>query len=192
MRVEGKEVVCNGKHWIYIPRLHTPTPIPTATPTRRWTMPEYELPRIEGDIEFVDNIRDGLNWLWENQPRLFQFIVDHIDRITPASDGVHGRAYFDHAHVEIGQTPWIRHEIFVSSVLLHEACHMRQFRKNPHMMAWASDWQIIEQEKECFQAELVFLEHIGWGDSWIARLLRGSMPQSYEEWLEYAQLVRSQ
>lgn len=190
MIVEGKEVICDGEHWLYFPHRNTPTPAPTTTPTPRptptprWTMPEDELPRIEGDRSFVDEIRDGLNWLWENQRRIFQLVIDHIDLITPTSgDGLGSRAHVQRAHVEIGW-PLIKHDVFVASVLLHEACHMLQYKKNPGM-PWASDWQMIQFEKECYEGQLVFIEHIGWGDSWIARMLSGILSQSYEEWLEY-------
>ena len=190
MVVEGKEVICDGEHWLYFPHQNTPTPAPTTTPTPRptptprWTMPEDELPRIEGDRIFKHYIRDGLNWLWENQPGIFQLVVENIDRITLTSDNRHGSyAYFKNGHVEIaGQL--LSHEIYLSSVLVHEVCHMLQYQDNPQM-SWALDWQIILYEQECFQAQLLFIEHVGWGDSWIADDLRDALSQSYEEWLEY-------
>ena len=142
------------------------------------------LPRIDGDSVFVKYIRAGFDFLWEKSKWAFMYVADYINVITPRPNNKpHSVAWVRSGRVEIDGRH-LRPDVLLATVLLHEACHMHQYELNPFMPR-ALEWQRIEFEKECTEVEIVFLEAIGEGDSWIAEDLRSRLSQSYDKWLEY-------
>ena len=133
----------------------TPAPKETGLDPRlpKSTMPQSELPRIDGDFWFTLHIRSGLDYLWREAREWFWYVVDNVESIGPAPESQHwSSADTLNKHVTIDEGV-LRDGLQCASVMVHEACHMVQFDRGDILMSFDPDEKRIRRERECVRIQ---------------------------------------
>ena len=140
------------------------------------SMPSSLLPRIEGSNSFRRQIRDGFNYLWDEAPKWFWYVVDNVRSIGPSPPGEErstARGSTKHVTIFAGHLPLMMER---ASVLVHEACHMVQFDRGERIRWFDLDgflWRAIGRP--------LYAIYLGGDDSTQQRALIAQLrPQAFQ------------
>jgi len=147
------------------------------------SLDSLRLPRIEGDSRFVAQIRRGLDYLKEQAPHWFLYVVDNVSIVIRSTnkDGFStAEGWLKRVAIH---SKHLRPVIGLASVLVHEACHIIQYKRGDRPSWFDYDGK-IRQEKECFRVQRRMVQEID-SDHWYVALLTAILKQPELDWMRY-------
>lgn len=121
------------------------------------------LPTINGDKRFTNKIADAFELLARESSRWFKYVIDitrSVDAWDLSADFAVGQVTRDGSwRIKMDKYKIRTRDVAdIASTLIHEACHLYQYKKNVSNLVLIAN--SIEREKECFRVQARVLSQI--------------------------------
>ena len=164
------------------PREATPVPETIAVATRvpKSTMPEVEMPRIDGGGWFATSIGHAMDYLKNRLPDWYIYVATNTRSIgrSPERDRSTANGRTKHTAIAPAHLDPI---IVLASVLVHEACHMVQYDRGVRK-SWSDYKGEMQREKECLRVQRDMMRDYD-RNHWFTDELTEMLSWSDGEWL---------